>query len=64
MKVRAIARSPQTFIAPVITGTNRPCMPALTGMNWSNTADGFRIRHKRVDLINCDAVLGTIIIYL
>jgi len=28
------------------------------------TGDGFRIRHKRVDLINCDAVLGTIIIYL
>ena len=26
--------------------------------------DGFRIRHKRVNLINCDAVLGTIIIYL
>jgi benzoate/toluate 1,2-dioxygenase beta subunit len=29
-----------------------------------NTPDGFRIRHKRVDLINCDAVLGSIIIYL
>lgn len=29
-----------------------------------NTPDGYRIRHKRVDLINCDAVLGTIIIYL
>ena len=29
-----------------------------------NTDEGFRIRHKRVDLINCDAVLGTIIIYL
>ena len=28
------------------------------------TDDGFRIRHKRVDLINCDAALGTIIIYL
>lgn len=30
----------------------------------ANTDEGFRIRHKRVDLINCDAVLGTIIIYL
>lgn len=29
-----------------------------------STADGYRIRHKRVDLINCDGVLGTIIIYL
>jgi len=29
-----------------------------------DTDDGFRIRHKRVDLINCDGVLGTIIIYL
>lgn len=29
-----------------------------------NTPDGYRIRHKRVDLINCDAVLGTIIVYL
>lgn len=29
-----------------------------------NTPEGLRIRHKRVDLINCDAVLGTIIIYL
>ena len=29
-----------------------------------NTEHGFRIRHKRVDLINCDGVLGTIIIYL
>jgi len=29
-----------------------------------NTPDGLRIHHKRVDLINCDAVLGTIIIYL
>ena len=29
-----------------------------------NTDDGFRIRHKRVDLINCDGVLGTIIVYL
>ena len=29
-----------------------------------NTANGYRIRHKRVNLINCDAVLGTIIIYL
>jgi benzoate/toluate 1,2-dioxygenase beta subunit len=29
-----------------------------------NTDEGFRIRHKRVDLINCDGVLGTIIIYL
>ncbi|MGH8034367.1 MAG: aromatic-ring-hydroxylating dioxygenase subunit beta, partial [Lysobacterales bacterium] len=28
------------------------------------TPDGYRIRHKRVDLINCDGVLGTIIIYL
>lgn len=28
------------------------------------TPDGLRIRHKRVDLINCDAALGTIIIYL
>lgn len=26
--------------------------------------DGYRIRHKRVNLINCDGVLGTIIIYL
>ncbi len=26
--------------------------------------EGFRIRHKRVNLINCDGVLGTIIIYL
>lgn len=26
--------------------------------------DGFRILHKRVNLINCDGVLGTIIIYL
>ncbi|HNP34826.1 MAG TPA: aromatic-ring-hydroxylating dioxygenase subunit beta [Woeseiaceae bacterium] len=25
---------------------------------------GFKIRHKRVDLINCDGVLGTIIIYI
>ncbi|MDZ4731883.1 MAG: aromatic-ring-hydroxylating dioxygenase subunit beta [Xanthomonadales bacterium] len=25
---------------------------------------GYRIRHKRVNLINCDGVLGTIIIYL
>lgn len=29
-----------------------------------NTAEGYRIHHKRVDLINCDGVLGTIIIYL
>jgi 3-phenylpropionate/cinnamic acid dioxygenase small subunit len=29
-----------------------------------NTDDGFRIKHKRVDLINCDGVLGTIIVYL
>lgn len=29
-----------------------------------NTTDGFRIRHKRVNLINSDAVLGSIIIYL
>jgi benzoate/toluate 1,2-dioxygenase beta subunit len=29
-----------------------------------DTGHGFRIRHKRVDLINCDGVLGTIIIYL
>ena len=29
-----------------------------------DTGDGFLIRHKRVDLINCDAVLSTIIIYL
>ena len=30
-----------------------------------NTADGLRIRHKRVDLINCDsAELGSIVIYL
>lgn len=28
------------------------------------TQDGLRIRHKRVDLINCDGVLGTMIIYL
>lgn len=28
------------------------------------TADGYRIRHKRVDLINCDGVHGSIIIYL
>jgi 3-phenylpropionate/cinnamic acid dioxygenase small subunit len=28
------------------------------------TPAGLRIRHKRVDLINCDGVLGTIIIYL
>jgi len=28
------------------------------------TPEGYRIRHKRVDLINCDAVLGSIIIYL
>ncbi len=26
--------------------------------------DEFRIRHKRVDLINCDGVLGSIIIYI
>jgi len=26
--------------------------------------DDFRIRHKRVNLINCDGVLGTIIIYI
>lgn len=26
--------------------------------------DCFKIRHKRVDLINCDAVLNTIIIYI
>ncbi len=30
----------------------------------ANTAEGLRIRHKRVDLINCDAPLGSIIIYL
>lgn len=29
-----------------------------------NTAEGYRIHQKRVDLINCDGVLGTIIIYL
>lgn len=29
-----------------------------------STPEGYRIRHKRVDLINCDGVLGTIIIYL
>ena len=29
-----------------------------------DTNEGLRIRHKRVDLINCDGVLGTIIIYL
>lgn len=28
------------------------------------TSDGLRIRHKRVDLINCDAPLGSIIIYI
>lgn len=28
------------------------------------TDDGLRIQHKRVDLINCDAALGSIIIYL
>ena len=28
------------------------------------TDDGFRIRHKRVDLINADAVHGAIILYL
>ncbi len=27
-------------------------------------ADDYRIQHKRVNLINCDGVLGTIIIYL
>lgn len=27
-------------------------------------ADSFKIRHKRVDLINCDGVLGSIIIYI
>ena len=26
--------------------------------------EGFKIRHKRVDLINCDAALNTIIIYI
>lgn len=26
--------------------------------------DGYKIRHKRVDLINCDAALGSIIIYI
>jgi benzoate/toluate 1,2-dioxygenase beta subunit len=26
--------------------------------------DSYRIRHKRVNLINCDGVLGTIIIYI
>lgn len=26
--------------------------------------DGYKIRHKRVDLINCDAELGSIIIYI
>ena len=26
--------------------------------------DGLKIRHKRVDLINCDAALNTIIIYI
>jgi hypothetical protein len=25
---------------------------------------GFKIKHKRVDLINCDGVLGSIIIYI
>jgi benzoate/toluate 1,2-dioxygenase beta subunit len=29
-----------------------------------NTDGGFRIRHKRVDLIDCDSVHGSIIIYL
>lgn len=30
-----------------------------------NTPDGLRIRHKRVDLLNCDsAELGSIVIYL
>jgi hypothetical protein len=28
------------------------------------TDDGLRIQHKRVDLINCDAALRSIIIYL
>ncbi len=28
------------------------------------TADSYLIRHKRVNLINCDGVLGTIIIYI
>lgn len=28
------------------------------------TDNGLRIKHKRVDLINCDAALGTIIIYI
>lgn len=27
-------------------------------------SDGYKIRHKRVDLINCDAELATIIIYI
>ena len=27
-------------------------------------SDSFKIRHKRVDLINCDAALNTIIIYI
>jgi len=30
----------------------------------ASTHEGFLIRHKRVDLINCDAVLGTLIVYL
>lgn len=29
-----------------------------------STDEGYRIRRKRVDLINCDAPLGSIIIYL
>lgn len=32
--------------------------------NLSSTADGLKIKHKRVDLINCDAVHNTIIIYV
>ena len=27
-------------------------------------SDGYKIKHKRVDLINCDAALNTIIIYI
>jgi benzoate/toluate 1,2-dioxygenase beta subunit len=30
----------------------------------AKTEDGYRIRQKRVDLINCDAPLGSIIIYI